>query len=250
MSGEEGGRALRVEEVAWLPPDPPHLYASTNLPLTGTGDHINQHTTAAAGILTRQRGPSSPKRTRTMSTLYTSITASTIIALLLLSGCGIFDGDNPTVRMGIIEIEGDEPANATGNAVNEALVTSSANSKNGDRGIRGWDLTTYSPLEAPDTVKVGQKASITVNTVAGSNCWEAYREEIDHNRSTVTITAYDRRLPWEACLTAVFELWRILPLEFDTPGEATIRLRGRKVNREGELEPGIRVREHSLVVVE
>ena len=117
------------------------------------------------------------------------------------------------------------------------------------------DVKNFRSLQAPDTVQVGEKVSVTVKTVLSDNCWKPHREEIDHDGSIVTITAYDKEHFWNGrantlCLLAIHEAWRILLFEFETTGEATIRLRGRKINSEGEVEPRVYVHEHSLVVVE
>ncbi|HEY0036122.1 MAG TPA: hypothetical protein VGB66_05505 [Longimicrobium sp.] len=88
-------------------------------------------------------------------------------------------------------------------------------------------------ITAPDTVTAGQPFQVTITTVGPSGCWRADGAEKAVQGNLATITPFDR-VEGELCTGALVSLPRSVELRFDTRGEATIRVYGRRV-RDGNL---------------
>lgn len=101
--------------------------------------------------------------------------------------------------------------------------------------------TTSGSLEVPDTVRVDETFSATVRTVGMNGCWSAAGEEVSAEGLTATIVPFDSTGEREgvACTMALVSLVHDVELAFRRPGEATVRVEGRRVLDRGgrESEP-------------
>ena len=155
--------------------------------------------------------------------------------LLFVAGCDLMssDDDGPTVDVGVVAWE-------TEQASAETHTSSELN------------LQTFEPLTAPDTVQAGVSFEVTARTVAPVGCFTPEREDVEQEGNTIAITPYDRdpRGPGDACTDNVITLPRTLNLQFDTPGEALIRLNGQRVIGNDFSNRDDTTIEHELTVVE
>ena len=83
-------------------------------------------------------------------------------------------------------------------------------------------------ITAPDTVTAGQPFQVTITTVGPNGCWSAAGAELASQPSVATITPFDR-VQGEVCTQATVSLPRTVQVRFDVPGEATLRVYGRRV---------------------
>jgi hypothetical protein len=108
-------------------------------------------------------------------------------------------------------------------------------------------------LEAPDTVEAGQAFDILVRTYGPDGCWREDGAVASVTGLVATVTPYDRDRGAEdrsrACADMVVRLPRTVRLVFTEPGEAVLRVLGRRVvPTDVELEAGVAVIEHRVVV--
>lgn len=101
--------------------------------------------------------------------------------------------------------------------------------------------TTSGSLEVPDTVRVDETFTATVRTVGMNGCWSAAGEEVSAEGLTATIVPFDSTGEREgvACTMALVSLVHEVEIAFRRPGEATVRVEGRRVLDRGgrESEP-------------
>jgi len=172
--------------------------------------------------------------------MLTHIRTSLAVGLLLLAtalfltGCDLFGSDDgPAVDVGVVAWEA-EPASV------ETLASS-------------LNLETFDPLTTPDTVQVGQSFEVEVQTAGPNSCYEADRVETEQDALLIEVTPYDRDRTGEDGLQCPQEpiiIKRTLDLQFDTPGEALIRLNGQRVIGNDFSNRDNTVIEHDVTVVE
>jgi len=172
--------------------------------------------------------------------MLTHIRTSLAVGLLLLAtalfltGCDLFGSDDgPAVDVGIVAWE-------TGQA-SAATLASSLN------------LETFEPLTAPDTVQANTTFEVVVRTITATSCYEAARTDIDTDDARVVgITPYDHDPTASdvVCPDAISTVERTLDLQFDTPGDALIRLNGQRVIGNDFSNRDDTVIEHDVTVVE
>lgn len=159
-----------------------------------------------------------------------------LIVALLLSGCDAFgsgdDDPEPIVEVGVIAW--DAEARAAGP---EASILPDG----------------FTVLDAPDEVQAGTAFEVTVTTLALNGCYERDREEIEQQDTVIEITPYDRDPSagsGDSCPDVVGALDSTVELQFNTPGEAIIRLNGRRVLGQDPSDSESAVIEHEVTVVE
>lgn len=106
-----------------------------------------------------------------------------------------------------------------------AAVSDTAVGKPGQADGSWW---LQGPLQVPDTVTRGIPFTIVATTV-GDGCFEAGGYEKEVVGGMATITAYDLWNGSEICLQVARFFRRTVELKFDEPGEAVVRLVGRRV---------------------
>jgi hypothetical protein len=86
-------------------------------------------------------------------------------------------------------------------------------------------------IDAPDTVAVGASFTTVVTTAGLSGCYEAAGAQTRVEGAVATITPYDRLIGDEdtLCLLIVEHFPRNVKVRFDQPGEAILRVEGRRV---------------------
>ncbi|MBV9772685.1 MAG: hypothetical protein JO040_01970 [Gemmatimonadetes bacterium] len=86
-------------------------------------------------------------------------------------------------------------------------------------------------IAAPDTVEAGAFFTATVTTIGADYCWQPADATLQLDGSTAVVTPYDSVLsyPDTGCADARRELLHPVRLRFTRPGEAVLRVRGRKV---------------------
>jgi hypothetical protein len=106
-------------------------------------------------------------------------------------------------------------------------------------------------VSAPDTVRAGAPFSVVVTTVGPTVCWVASGAQVEMQPGVATITPFDYTPEddWTSCGDALLELSRSVTVTFPQPGDAVLRVQGRRVvggNFQAEervvLEKKIRVR--------
>jgi hypothetical protein len=92
----------------------------------------------------------------------------------------------------------------------------------------------FSPkvIEAPDTVRVGQPTMVRVTTIGDGGCWSADGIDVKRSGSVVELTPFDVHSGAQICTMILLYLEHPTTLTFDAPGEAVIRVKGRRA-REG-----------------
>lgn len=94
-------------------------------------------------------------------------------------------------------------------------------------------------VSVPDTVEAGRPFTVGVRTWGPDYCWQAAGTEVTLGASLAVVTPYDRdtRSADTGCADANVEINHSFELAFPHPGEAVVRVRGRKiVGREFEQE--------------
>jgi hypothetical protein len=178
--------------------------------------------------------------TRRAATLGASLGAALTLVACVLDGGGT--GPAPLRSVGALQLEL-SPA-----------VTERANTGGG--GVSRWlppldGFGLHLPTQvvvAPDTVTAGMPFDMTVNTVALDGCWSADGGELAVSGSVATATPYDRRATARVCTMVLGTLAHHFSVSFDTPGEALIRVPGRRV-REGDARYDEPVTAERTVVV-
>jgi len=154
---------------------------------------------------------------------------------LFLTGCDLFgSNDGSAVDVGVVAWE-----------TEQASVETPASSK--------LNLETFEPLTTPDTVQVGQSFEVEIQTTGPDSCYEADRVETEQDALLIEVTPYDRDRTGEDGLQCPQEpiiIKRTLDLQFDTPGEALIRLNGQRVIGNDFSNRDDTVIEHDVTVVE
>ena len=89
-------------------------------------------------------------------------------------------------------------------------------------------------IQAPDEVVAGEPFTATITTVGANGCWEADGATIELDPSLAEVTPWDlNRLspenPELVCTAALEALPREVTLRFTEPGDAVIRVLGRRV---------------------
>lgn len=90
-------------------------------------------------------------------------------------------------------------------------------------------------LVAPDTVAAGAPFAVTVTTYGSSSCTRPSGAEVEVGGLTAEITPYDLQATRGACTDDLRAYARDVALRFTTPGEAVVRLRGRRFGSEPAL---------------
>ena len=94
-------------------------------------------------------------------------------------------------------------------------------------------------IEAPETVTAGEPFEVTFITIGANGCWEPAGTDLEVDGLTARATAYDRtEEEGQACTMVLLELPRTETLQFDEPGEGTIRLEGRRVEGDAAESDG------------
>lgn len=86
-------------------------------------------------------------------------------------------------------------------------------------------------IQAPDQVVAGEGFTATITTIGADGCWRSDGATVEVEALTAEITPWDRAPTTddEACATVLVALEREVSLRFDEPGQAVIRVFGRKV---------------------
>lgn len=106
-------------------------------------------------------------------------------------------------------------------------------------------------VEAPETVRVGERFTVTVTTVGLDGCWEPVDEEVTVDGLAASIVPFDREGEEEgvACTQALVSLDHPVTLSFGQAGEAVIRVDGRRVVGRDQRESDPLVLETTVDVV-
>jgi hypothetical protein len=83
------------------------------------------------------------------------------------------------------------------------------------------------PLVLPTVVHAGVLFEATIATYGGSGCIHPDQSQVQSGVSSADITPYDRIAVSPPCLPDWYRYSRTVQLRFDTPGSATVTLRGR-----------------------
>lgn len=137
---------------------------------------------------------------------------------LLAVSAGACTGPGDAARRGILRFEaaGDAPA---------AVRSHTSPPREGPSG------STDGRIEAPEEVAAGETFTATISTVGMNGCWDAVDERVRVEGGVATVVPFDTpgRREGVACTTALEFLEHPVRLSFDPPGDAVIRVEGRRV---------------------
>lgn len=86
-------------------------------------------------------------------------------------------------------------------------------------------------LDAPDTVAVGAPFDVTVTTIGMSGCWAAAGQDMEVDGGIVELMPMDVHSGAEVCTGILLFLSHTSTVTLDSPGEWTLRVRGRRVRQ-------------------
>lgn len=160
----------------------------------------------------------------------TLVTSLGITAAAVLGACSSSTAPGDSRVMGILEVQ----FGAEG-----SLAPSAAS-----------DASSRTVISAPDSVEAGVPFTATITTIGLSGCWEAAGEDIELDRNLAVVVPYDLDGMREgvACTGSLIELPHPVEIRFAEPGEATLRVRGRKVFKENIQRADTVVVEKRIVV--
>jgi hypothetical protein len=92
-------------------------------------------------------------------------------------------------------------------------------------------VTAPRPIEAPDSVRVGERFQVTVHTIGENACWRADGQDVRVEGSVATIVPWDAHSGAEMCAEVLGHLAHRVDVTFAAPGQATIRVNGRRVRQ-------------------
>ena len=143
-----------------------------------------------------------------------------LAALPLITACEDPTGAQGRREIGIVEWLSAAQAN---------LSPSSAALSSGSAAMTFSD--TPAVITAPDEVKAGVAFEATITTTGPAICWRADGADTQVSGNVAVVTPYDFSPENEdvACGAAIISLPRTVQITFDSPGEATLRVNGRKV---------------------
>jgi hypothetical protein len=86
-------------------------------------------------------------------------------------------------------------------------------------------------ISAPDEVRAGVPFEATITTIGPAICWRADGADTQVSGNLAVVIPYDFSPETEdvACGAAIIDLPRTVKITFASPGEATLRVNGRKV---------------------
>lgn len=84
---------------------------------------------------------------------------------------------------------------------------------------------------APDTVPAGTSFPVVVVTVGPTVCWLAAGAQLEMQPAVAAVTPIDSTPEddWTSCGDSLVELSRVVSVTFPEPGEAVLRVHGRRV---------------------
>lgn len=133
------------------------------------------------------------------------------LALVLTTACADPTGSAGHREIGIVEwISG---AQASSSLLSEAVSSEMA-----------------AVITAPEEVQAGVPFEVTITTIGPAICWRADGAETQVEGDLAEVVPYDFNPQSEfACGAAIIELPRTITITFAGPGDAIIRVNGRKV---------------------
>lgn len=177
-------------------------------PGTGSGRGRRGSTTPDDGGPERDAGR--PSRTRRAG----AALAASALLVAAAAACGDLTEPGEGQR-GILRVE---PAGTAGSEVAAAAAAGPGDATEGS-------------IEAPSQVRVGERFTATVTTVGLDGCWEPLGEDVSVEGLRAEIVPFDTDATEEgvACTQALVLLDHPVQLSFDEPGEAVLRVEGRRV---------------------
>ncbi len=113
--------------------------------------------------------------------------------------------------------------------------------------LRLYQTEPPAALVAPDTVRAGVDFQVSATTLGGG-CERAGETEVDVQGGVATMTPYDYTARSASCTDILRYLPHTVVLRFATPGEAVVRLLGRRVGPDTP-QSGMRITVEKRVVV-
>lgn len=159
--------------------------------------------------------------------------------LLVIAGCGEPAGPQPGLeQLGVLQL-----------AAYEWPITVVA-----DESVR-WSVTPGSDvlapprvIIAPDSVDAGVAFDVTVTTIGLSGCWAAAGEWVGQGDGVLEIIPTDVHSGAEVCTDMLSYLAHPSRVRLDTPGEWTIRVKGRRLRHGDEVWEELVTAERRIVV--
>lgn len=144
---------------------------------------------------------------------------SLVVAWAVVVGCVEPAGvDRSATRAGVLQLVG-----------YQGVVTTRS-----DEAVR-WtvppDASVLVParlLAVPDTVGGGETFEVAVTTLGPSGCWAAGGQALDERDGVIELTPLDTHSGAGICTEVLLELEHRCALAIATPGEWTVRVRGRR----------------------
>lgn len=84
----------------------------------------------------------------------------------------------------------------------------------------------HETIVLPDEVVAGEPFTLTILTRGLDSCWRNAGETLETDGNSATVSVYDKIVP-DGCFTLIISINHEVPLRFDEPGTAEVRIRGR-----------------------
>ncbi|WP_309672052.1 hypothetical protein [Gemmatimonas sp.] len=102
-------------------------------------------------------------------------------------------------------------------------------------------------LVAPDTVRAGEPFTVQIGSIVLSGCWVAGPTAISRSDRTVLLEPSDVYTTDRACIEVLLNISRTVAVTIATPGLATLRVRGRRVEQWPSSESPVTVEKQIVV---
>ena len=86
-------------------------------------------------------------------------------------------------------------------------------------------------LVAPDTVRAGEPFTVQIGSIVPSGCWGVGPTAMSRSDRTVLLEPSDVYASDRACIEVLWSISRTVTVTIATPGLATLRVRGRRVEQ-------------------
>jgi len=102
-------------------------------------------------------------------------------------------------------------------------------------------------LVAPDTVRAGEPFTVQIGSIVPSGCWRVGPTAMARSDRTVLLEPSDVHTSDRACIEVLLSISRAVTVTIATPGLATLRVRGRRVEQGTSTESPVTVEKQVVV---
>jgi hypothetical protein len=108
-------------------------------------------------------------------------------------------------------------------------------------------LLPAAPLVAPDTVRAGVPFTVQIGSIVPSGCWGTGTTAVSQSDRTVLLEPTDVYRADIGCIEVLLDISRAVTVTIATPGPATLRVRGRRVDQGTSKDSPVTVEKRIVV---